>query len=95
MCSRADGNGRAPVAEALIANPAVRDVIRESRLGDLANLMNAGEQEMSSFSRHANSLVDAGTITRETAKMVQADSGTSTHGSGTGGGGGGKRRKGD
>ena len=47
---------------------------------------------MSSFNRHANALVESSVITRETAKMVQADSGNSTHGSGTGGG---KRRKGD
>jgi Tfp pilus assembly pilus retraction ATPase PilT len=72
----------------------VRDAIRESRLGELANLMNSGEHDMSSFTRHANALVDSGTITKETAKMVQADSGANTHGSGTGGSGG-KRRKGD
>ena len=95
LVPRADGNGRVPVVEALLATPAVRDAIRESRLGELANLMNSGEQGMNSFVRHANALVDAGTITRETAKMVQSDSNQGNSSSGGGGGGGGKRRKGE
>ena len=95
LVPRADGNGRVPVVEALLATPAVRDAIRESRLGELANLMNSGEQGMNSFVRHANALVDAGTITRETARMVQSDSNQGNSSSGGGGGGGGKRRKGE
>ena len=95
LVPRADGAGRVPVIEALVATPAVRDAIRESRLGELTQLMASGDHDMTSFTRHAQSLVEAGTITRETAKLVQGDSPPATSGSGSGSGGGGKRRKGD
>jgi twitching motility protein PilT len=90
LVPRADGAGRVPVVEALINTPVVREAIRESRLGELARLL-ALDNDMSSFSRHAQALVDSGTITKETAKMVQGDSSAAP----SGGGGGGKRRKGD
>jgi len=86
LVPRADGHGRVPVVEALLATPAVREAIRDSRLGELAQLMAAGDNEMSSFTRHAQGLVEAGVITKETAKTVQGDVPLATSG---------KRRKGD
>lgn len=73
LVPRADGAGRVPVIEALLATPAVREAIRESRLGELAQAMASGDADMSSFTRHAQSLVDAGVITKETARMVQGE----------------------
>jgi len=75
----------------LISTPAVREAIRESRLGELAQILASGDADMTSFNRHATALVEAGTITKETAKMVQGDAPATP----TGGGGGGKRRKGE
>ena len=87
LVTRADGEGRVAVIEVLLAAPQVRDAIRESRLNDLGNIMAAGEEGMTTFARHAGTLLDSGVITKDAAKVVQTDRPPSPpHG---------KRRRGD
>lgn len=74
LVPRADGQGRAVVAEVLVATGAVREAVRDpARIGDLQGLMAAGEEEMTTFEKSAQAMVGAGVITRETAKVVQGD----------------------
>jgi twitching motility protein PilT len=87
LLPRADGEGRVVLAEVLTATAATRDAIRDpARLNDLYQIMAAGEDDMTTFARSAGVLLDAGTISKDTAKMVQTERPASPSG---------KRRRGD
>jgi len=89
LVPRADGGGRVPVVEALVGTPGVRDAIRSGAppKGDLVELMAKGAEGMSSFATHAKALASEGTITKETAKVIEAGEGAVARG--------GKGRRGD
>ena len=87
LVPRAEGDGRVAVVELLLATTQVRDAIRESRLNDLANIMAAGEEGMTTFARHAGTLIDSNVITKDAAKVVQTERPPSPPS--------GKRRRGD
>ena len=73
LVPRAEGDGRVAVVELLLATTQVRDAIRESRLNDLTNIMAAGEEGMTTFARHAGTLIDSNVITKDAAKVVQTE----------------------
>jgi twitching motility protein PilT len=89
LVPREDGNGRIPVVEALVATPAVREVLRAgaSRAGELPGIMASGDEAMNTFATHAKELLGAGLITKETARVTEGGSETPA--------GRGKARRGD
>jgi len=73
LLPRADGSGRVPAVEIMIANPAIRDALKDpARLSDLKGLMSEGQGKggMRTFQQHVDELAAAGTISAETAKAV-------------------------
>jgi twitching motility protein PilT len=65
------GGGRVPAAEILIANPAVRNIIREGKNYQLEAVIQTGaEAGMQSMDRTLVSLVHAGKISYEEAKIL-------------------------
>jgi twitching motility protein PilT len=78
LVPRADGAGRTAVVEVLVATQPVREAVRDpARLTDLPGLMAAGDAEMTTFTKYAQTLVQDGAITKETAKVVQGEAATS------------------
>jgi len=78
ICSQrlipAIGGGRIPAAEILVANSAVRNIIREGKTHQLDAVIQTGaEQGMQSMDRALVSLIHAGTITYEEAKNYALD----------------------
>jgi twitching motility protein PilT len=72
LVARAEGDGRVAVVEVLVNTSPVREAIRDpSRLHELNNLMAAGDGDMTTFSKYAGTLVAAGTITKESAKVLE------------------------
>jgi twitching motility protein PilT len=76
LLPRADGKGRVPALEILICTPEVRAMIRDrNRVGELRDHI-AGAREksgMQTFDQHLAELVEAGTVTRETARAAASD----------------------
>jgi twitching motility protein PilT len=73
LLPRADGAGRVAAVEILIANPAVRDCLKDpARVVELRGLMADGRDSggMQTFQQHVEELAGAGTISAETAKAV-------------------------
>jgi twitching motility protein PilT len=73
LLPRADGNGRVAAVEILVANPTVRDCLKDpSRLPELKALIadGHGKSGMQTFQQHVEELAAAGTISPETAKAV-------------------------
>jgi twitching motility protein PilT len=73
LLPRADGAGRVAAVEVLIANPAVRDCIKDpARVVELKNLMaeGYGKSGMQTFQQHIEELVSSGVISTETARAV-------------------------
>jgi twitching motility protein PilT len=73
LLPRADGAGRVPAVEILIANPAVRDCLKDpGRLGELKSVMAEAHARsgMQTFQQHLEELATAGTVSPETAKAV-------------------------
>ncbi len=73
LLPRADGNGRVPAMEILIANPAIRECLKDpARVVELRALMadGHGKSGMQTFQQHLEELVAAGSISPETAKAV-------------------------
>lgn len=78
ICSQrlvpAIGGGRVPAAEILIANPAVRNIIREGKSHQLDAVIQTGaDQGMQTMDRTLVSLVQNGTITYDNAYEVAVD----------------------
>jgi twitching motility protein PilT len=66
------GGGRAPVIEILLANPAVRNLIRDGKTEQLRNLMTTGQRAgMQTFDADMDRLVAAGVIDRATADAAR------------------------
>lgn len=68
------GGGRVAVSEILVANPAVRNIIREAKTQQLDSVIQTGaEQGMQSMDKELVKQVQAGKITYDDAKMVAVD----------------------
>ncbi len=68
------GGGRVAVSEILVANPAVRNIIRESKTHQLDSVIQTGaDQGMQSMDKELVKLVHAGKVTYEDAKTVAVD----------------------
>ena len=68
------GGGRVVAAEVLIANPAVRNIIREGKSHQLDAVIQTGaDQGMQTMDRTLVSLVQAGTITYDNAREFAVD----------------------
>ncbi|MDQ5932319.1 MAG: twitching motility protein PilT, partial [Patescibacteria group bacterium] len=80
ICSQrlvpAIGGGRVVAAEVLIANPAVRNIIREGKSHQLdAVIQTSADQGMQTMDRTLAGLVQAGTITYDEARTYAVDLG--------------------
>ena len=78
ICSQrlvpAIGGGRVVAAEILIANPAVRNIIREGKSHQLDAIIQTGaEVGMQTMDRTLASLVQAGTVTYDNAREFAVD----------------------
>ena len=78
ICSQrlipAIGGGRIAAAEILIANPAVRNIVREGKAHQLdAVIQTGGDQGMQSMDKTLVNLVQAGTITYDEARNYAVD----------------------
>lgn len=70
------GGGRVVAAEVLIANPAVRNIIREGKSHQLdAVIQTSADQGMQTMDRTLASLVQAGTVTYDEARNYAVDIG--------------------
>jgi twitching motility protein PilT len=70
------GGGRAVAAEVLVANPAVRNIIREGKSHQLDAVIQTGaDQGMQSMDKTLVGLVQAGTVTFEEARNFAVDLG--------------------
>src|SRR5690606_32858654 len=70
------GGGRVVAAEVLIANPAVRNIIREGKSHQLdAVIQTSADQGMQTMDRTLASLVQAGTVTYDDARTYAVDLG--------------------
>jgi twitching motility protein PilT len=68
-----DEKGQVPVVEVLLATPAVRECLKDAaRTGELRRHMAEGRKSLGTqtFEQHADDLVEAGLITRETARVA-------------------------
>ncbi len=74
LVPRKDDGGRLAAMEVLLANPAVRAILRDpERLGALRACMQEGEAEgMQTFENHASRLLEGGQITAEAAAALGA-----------------------
>jgi twitching motility protein PilT len=73
LLPRADGNGRVAAVEILVANPTIRDCLKDpARLPELKHQISEsqGKSGMQTFQQHVEELAVAGTISPETAKAV-------------------------
>ncbi|OIQ83583.1 twitching mobility protein [mine drainage metagenome] len=68
LLKRADGTGRVVATEILVTTPAIANLIREGKSYQIVSMMQAGRaQGMHTMDQHLADLVNAGTITYETA----------------------------
>jgi len=73
LLPRADGNGRVAAMEIMIANPVIRDSLKDpARTVELRNLMaeGYGKSGMQTFQQHVEELAGNGDISAETARAV-------------------------
>ena len=69
-----DGNGRVPASEIMIANPAVRNLIREDKIYQIPSLIQSGGQEgMHTLDQDLQRLLSQGLIEREDALQIAED----------------------
>jgi twitching motility protein PilT len=78
ICSQrlipAIGGGRVPAAEIMIANSAVRNIIREGKTHQLdAVIQTSSDQGMQTMDRTLAGLVKSGTITYDNAREYSVD----------------------
>lgn len=68
------GNGRVPASEIMIANPAVRNLIREDKIYQIPSLIQSGGQEgMHTLDQDLQRLLSQGLIEREDALKIAED----------------------
>ena len=68
------GGGRVVAAEVLIANPAVRNIIREGKSHQLDAVIQTGaDQGMQTMDRTLANLVQSGTVTYDNAREFAVD----------------------
>jgi twitching motility protein PilT len=67
LMRRADGKGRVPGIEVLVATPVVQKLIYEGRLKDIKSAVQNREGGMQTFNQHLLELVMAETVTKEEA----------------------------
>jgi twitching motility protein PilT len=72
LLPRADGSGRVVAAEVMIVTPAIRDLILESRIGEIHDFIVDGRETygMQTFDQHLVDLVTEGVVTYEVAKAA-------------------------
>jgi twitching motility protein PilT len=71
LLPRADGAGRVAAVEVLIANPAIRDCLKDpARVVEIRDHMAEGQSGMQTFQQHIEQLAEAGAISAETARAV-------------------------
>ena len=69
-----DGDGRIPASEMMIANPAIRNLIREDKIYQIPSLIQAGSQEgMHTLDQDLQRLLSQGAINREDALQIAED----------------------
>jgi len=70
LIPRADGAGRVPACEVMIANNALRNVIREGRIHQLYSIIQVSKKDgMQTFNQALADLMRRGTITKEQAYL--------------------------
>ena len=66
-----DGKGRVPACEVMIANTAIRNLIREDRIYQIPSIIQSGgEDGMQSLDQDLQRLVSKGEIERKTAQGI-------------------------
>jgi twitching motility protein PilT len=76
LLPRKDGKGRVPAVEVLAVNTAVRNLIREDKIFQLPNIIQAGAQQgMVLMDMSLLGLVQKGLVTREEALKIAEDPG--------------------
>ncbi|MEO6097606.1 MAG: type IV pilus twitching motility protein PilT [Fibrobacteria bacterium] len=74
LLPRKEGKGRAMALEALVANTAVRNLIREDKVYQLANVMQSGgAQGMATLDMALQDLVQRGVVARDEAAKLAVD----------------------
>ena len=69
-----EGNGRIPASEMMIANSAIRNLIREDKIYQIPSLIQAGSQEgMHTLDQDLQRLLSQGVINREDALQIAED----------------------
>jgi twitching motility protein PilT len=75
LVKRADGAGRVAVYEILITTPAIRNLVRENKVPQIASMMQIGSKlGMITMKDAAYALLNDGVITQETARTLLATS---------------------
>ena len=72
LLPRKDGNGRVVAAEVMVVTPAIRDLILESRVGEIRDFIADGREQyhMQTFDQHLVDLVNADVVSFEIAKAA-------------------------
>jgi len=71
LVPRVSGSGRVAAAEVLVANEAVRALIRDAKTHQLRNVLMTGKQNgMQTLEMHLSDLVNAGHISYESARSA-------------------------
>jgi twitching motility protein PilT len=75
LVKRADGTGRVAIHEILLGSPAIRNLIRENKIPQIASMMQVGSRMgMRTMKDAAYAMFDEGIITQETARSLLATS---------------------
>jgi twitching motility protein PilT len=72
LLPRKDGNGRVVAAEVMVVTPAIRDLILESRVNEIRDLIRDGREhyQMQTFDQHLVDLVNFDVVSFEVAKAA-------------------------
>jgi len=76
LLPRSDGKGRVAALELMVCTATIRDLIRDrNRAGEIKDYIEEGREQygMQSFDQHLMELVEAGTVTFETAKAAASN----------------------
>jgi twitching motility protein PilT len=74
LLPRKDGNGRVVAAEVMVVTPAIRDLILESRVGEIRDFIAEGREQykMQTFDQHLVDLVNNDVVSFEIAKAASS-----------------------
>jgi twitching motility protein PilT len=74
LLPRKDGNGRVVAAEVMVVTPAIRDLILESRIGEIRDFIRDGREQyhMQTFDQHLVDLVNTDVVSYEIAKAASS-----------------------